>query len=353
MTKKSNGFTLVEIIVALAIFAIIIGSSASLILSGSDVFRKNADMIHASRISQYTIDWLENELTFATTISVTSNVPQGIDSGVKAIRIGSNGTGEGHLLRHTGSQWEEVFTWGFYENFKVLLDVEPNSYDRLSLNVEVQNGNNEVIHRVNKIMDFPNEIDLNVQGDSVASYPVILYSNDVEIVITNPEGFKNSPTQFAIGGNPKYVVSAWNGINNYILENKKPGDPGAIIPDNSIHFELEDYEVRPGEILEGGYYLTRNTQYLKNPPPMTKEQIYDYLIGGNPPYGVKINLSVDPDFLPEPSSNTQPGDLRKIGSGKNIKLYVFFPRQPRWEKDYAAAAPSDMWWLVPHYSLEP
>lgn len=86
---------------------------------------------------------------------------------------------------------------------------------------------------------------------------------------------------------------------------------------------------------------------------MTKERIYNYLIGGNPSYGVKINFSVDPDFLPEPSSNTQPGDLRKIGSGENIKLYVFFPRQSRWQKDYAEPAPSDMWWLVPHYSLEP
>lgn len=78
--KTKKGFTLVEIIVALAIFAIIIGGSASLILSGSDIFKKQADMSHGSVMARYTINWFEDNITYSPNIQIVDNsltVPAG------------------------------------------------------------------------------------------------------------------------------------------------------------------------------------------------------------------------------------------------------------------------------------
>lgn len=373
--KSIKGFTLVEIIVALAIFAVIVGGSASLIMSGSDVFRKNADMSHAARMSQYTIDWLEDELIFATSMQVENNVNQAPASGVRAIKIGENGSQEGHLLRYTEGAWQEVFTSGFYENFIISIETDLDGTDRLSLNVEVRNRNDKSIHRVNKSLSFPNDIDLSVEGNQLIENPVIFYANNATIPPNEQEEFENTPNQAAIGNNTNFVFDSWPGINSYVIENKNPSEPGANIPDNSIHYELEDYEVRPGEVLEAGYYLTRRNQYVVNPPPRTKEEIYEYLYGEvhknkektsqiaqgvyvtypdykKQPYGIKINLDVDPEELPEPSVNTQPGDLRKVGTGENMRLYVFFPQVTRSWHDFEEPAPSDVWRPIPYYSLE-
>lgn len=156
------------------------------------------------------------------------------------------------------------------------------------------------------------------------------------------EEFENTPTQAAIGGNTDYVFFAEDGISNYVFENKGAG-PGALIPRGSIYYDLDGYLGEPG-----GYYLTRDWQYLNY--PLTQEDIYNYIYypNGTPKYGVKINLSISPDNLPEPSINTEAGDLKKVEENGETKLYVFFP-YPSNPRGYFN---SSWWYLIPYHSVE-
>lgn len=118
--KNLRGFTLVEIIVALAIFAIIIGGSASLILSGSDVFCKDADMSHGSTIALYTIDWLEDNLAYSSEIQIVDN-GSSVPEGETAIKVQASGVNEGQLMVKNSGDWEEALTSGFYEGWKIAI----------------------------------------------------------------------------------------------------------------------------------------------------------------------------------------------------------------------------------------
>lgn len=159
------------------------------------------------------------------------------------------------------------------------------------------------------------------------------------------EEFENTPTQAAIGGNTDYVFFAEDGISNYVFENQDGGG-GAVIPENSVYYDLEGYLGGAG-----GYYITRYQQYLKY--PLTQEEIYNYMYksNGDPKYGVRINLSIDPENLPEPSEDTEYGDLWKEGTPPNLKLYVFSPESRYWHDYEAPFSDTNVWKPLPYYPV--
>lgn len=204
--KNLKGFTLVEIIVALAIFAIIIGGSASLILSGSDVFRKNADMSHGSMMAQYTIDWLEDNLAYSSVIQIvdsTTSVPEG----KTAIKVQASGVNEGQLMVYNNGLWEEALTSGFYEGWKIAITPQVIS-KTLELTVEIINVPGQRVAKSTKILSFLNYESLEDNRSNTSSpYPMfLLVTADV------PSGSGSS------GDEPTNTVVAYLATSESLLE---------------------------------------------------------------------------------------------------------------------------------------
>jgi len=353
-----RGFTLVEIIVVLAIFSIVVVGGSSLLLSGNQVFKKNADMSHASQMAQYTIDWMEDSLTYSSVVEVTNGGVQ-VPAGMNAIKIQESGLNQGQLMVYKDGVWGPAFTAGFYEGWKIQIypAIQATS---LQLRLEIVNRQDEKAFEVTKTMSFPNMASSqNLKGSASTPYPMFLISSDVTLPDIEPpdpgdEEFENTPTEFAVGGNPNYVVSVNGSLNDYVQANYD-GGRGAVIPEGSIYYDLEGFTLPSGEVLDPGYYVTRWNQYLKY--PMSEEDIYLYLYGRikqnkgedvykqytidsgvtvlHPdyiqiPYGQKINIDMDPENLPEPNAYTQPGDMKRVDD----RFYVFFPGTTRWWHDY-------------------
>lgn len=359
-----RGFTLVEIIVVLAIFSIVVVGGFSLLLSGNQVFKKNADMSHASQMAQYTIDWMEDSLTYSSVVEVTNGGVQ-VPAGMNAIKIQESGVNQGQLMVYKDGVWGAAFTAGFYEGWKI--QIYPAIQDSsLQLRLEIVNRQDEKTYEVTKTMSFPNMASSqNLKGSASIPYPMFLISSDVTLPDIEPpdpgdEEFENTPTEFIIGGNPNYPVISNGDFLGYVEEQ---GPWGTNIPDGSIYYDLGGHITPFGEVLPAGYYVTRWNQYLTPAQASDPDYLYEYLYGviktskqgepkyknvridSNPNYSIQwpqyevapkgqmINIDMDPENLPEPSKYSQPGDLKREGD----KFYVFFPQATRYYRDFEAS----------------
>ncbi len=71
--KNKNGFTLVEVTVALVVFAILVTVASGIIISGGNIFATNTNRVNASRISNSVYNILNDRLSFATRIDFTKD----------------------------------------------------------------------------------------------------------------------------------------------------------------------------------------------------------------------------------------------------------------------------------------
>jgi prepilin-type N-terminal cleavage/methylation domain-containing protein len=355
--KNKKGFTLIEIIVTLAIFAILIGGSSSLLLTGNDIFKKQANMSYGSNMAQSTMSWLEDNVAYASDIIITDSTAT-IPSGVTAIKVQNTGSQEGQLMIYENGAWQEVFTPGVYDNWKIHLNPLALG-NRIELNVEITDLNNTAINQISKTITLKNYRSLiDQRTDFNNPYPMFLLSSDTPTPeLPDEDTSENTPEVFYIGGDPEYPVPSNGDILGYV-ESKDPS--GTNIPDGSIYYDLGGYVTPYGETLSAGYYITRWGQYLTPTQAADPDYVYRYLYGvydtkgngeikyknkqidSNPnyfirtpvyksaPYGQLININVDPNNIPEPSRYTQPGDLRREGDD----FYVFFPQKERYWQDY-------------------
>ncbi|MDX9889029.1 MAG: prepilin-type N-terminal cleavage/methylation domain-containing protein [Anaerovoracaceae bacterium] len=361
--KTKKGFTLVEIIVALAIFAIIIGGSASLILSGSDIFKKQADMSHGSVMARYTINWFEDNITYSPNIQIVDNSLT-VPAGMTAIRIQNSGDKEGQLMMYMNGTWEEVLTPGFYEGSKI--DIKPviNS-ESLEITVEIRNPNDNLIAKSTKLINLLNyESVLDSRNNPNSPYPMLLLSQvpgtpDPEDPDPEPEIPENTSTNFYLGENPNYQGISSGTIPEYFQENYVPQSGGIHLPTDKVYYYPGGSAPNTGLPLDPGYYVIRDWTYIND--FWTETMIYEKLLGiqklknGEPeftttlltywpddpfyvtypvwqsiPYGQKINIDMDPTNLPSPSVNSKPGDIKY----HNNRFSVFFPRPNRWTYDF-------------------
>lgn len=354
--KDKKGFTLIEIIVTLAIFAILVGGSSSLLLSGNDIFKKQANMSYSSNMAQSTMSWLEDNIAYASEVVITDSTAS-IPSDVTAIKVQESGSQEGQLMIYENGVWQEVFTSGVYENRKVHL--RPTALgNRIELNVKIADFNDSVLSQISKTINLKNYRSLIDQRTDIDSpYPMFILSSDVtlpEIINPNDDDDEpeNTPEEFYLGGDPEYPVLSNGDIFGYVEENG--GEYGTNLPNGSIYYDLGGYVTPFGEVLPAGYYITRWDQYMTPVLAADPDYIYRYLYGvvkttgsGKPktknaiidqgyniqvpdydvqPYGQLININVDPNNVPTPSRDTQPGDLKREGD----RFYVFFPSSRYW-----------------------
>lgn len=85
---NKKGFTLVEVTVTLAVFAILVALASSIVVSGGNIYAKNANTVKAAQVCDGVYDVLNNRLSFATSIDFTkSSALKSPDSYSECIKI--------------------------------------------------------------------------------------------------------------------------------------------------------------------------------------------------------------------------------------------------------------------------
>ncbi|MCD8328215.1 MAG: prepilin-type N-terminal cleavage/methylation domain-containing protein [Ruminococcus sp.] len=127
MARNKKGFTLVEVTVALAVFAILVTLASGIIISGSNIFARNTNRVSASETADSVYDILNERLSFATSIDLTKDEfspdGDGYNECIKLEKKGSSSSGDERvsIRRENSSDFDGVCETG---DFDVLLSLE-------------------------------------------------------------------------------------------------------------------------------------------------------------------------------------------------------------------------------------
>jgi len=129
LLKNKHGFTLVETIIALAIFIIVIGATSSLILSSMNLYANTATQDEARSLGNYAYNYYFDRLSCAKDIEFVSD-----NKGYpKAIAV-TNGKLQYRKL--AGEAFDNVFTDDFYHGCTLSVNTWVTGYI-LNLSVTV------------------------------------------------------------------------------------------------------------------------------------------------------------------------------------------------------------------------
>lgn len=135
--KNKNGYTLVEVTVALAVFAILVTVASGIIISGGNIFAANTNRVNASRISNSVYNILNDRLSFATRIDLTKNEFSPASNGYsECIKIAKKDTETASsddrvaIRRENGLSFDGVCDTGKYDVTVKFERVEKTSADK-------------------------------------------------------------------------------------------------------------------------------------------------------------------------------------------------------------------------------
>lgn len=122
VNKNTGGFTLVEVTVALAVFAILVTVASGIIISGGNIFGRNTNRVKASETANNVYSILNDRLSFATKIDLTKDAFSPDSGGYsECIKITKKGTDVDLsdervlIMRENGSQFDGVCDTGAYD----------------------------------------------------------------------------------------------------------------------------------------------------------------------------------------------------------------------------------------------
>ncbi len=143
--KRQSGFTLVEVVVALMLFVILVGSAAAILLSSQKLFANNANSIKAMDIANSAFRILDERVKYSTNLIISSDdetsgglLDNSTSSGkkeypyVECIRFTQDGDVE--ISRNGSGSFKSVLDRSKY---KVMITVEemPESGSAKGLNI--------------------------------------------------------------------------------------------------------------------------------------------------------------------------------------------------------------------------
>lgn len=147
--KNKGGFTLVEVTVALAVFAILVTVASGIIISGGNIFARNSSRVKASEIASGVYSALNDRLSFATKIDLTKDdfSPESSEC-IKIIKKGTSAASSGErvlIKRKNGSQFDEVCDTGVYDVTVAFDSIKKTENDKnnmvlLNLTIKVYSG---------------------------------------------------------------------------------------------------------------------------------------------------------------------------------------------------------------------
>lgn len=122
INKNANGFTLVEVTVALAVFAILVTVASGIIISGGNIFARNTSRVKASETASGVYSAINDRLAFAEKIDLTKDEFSPDGSGysecIKIIKSGTSADSSDErvsIRRENGSAFYGACDTGAYD----------------------------------------------------------------------------------------------------------------------------------------------------------------------------------------------------------------------------------------------
>lgn len=249
MSGKNKGFTLIEVIVAVGLFAVVVAISLSFVLSGSTVFNKSANMNHAARMAQYTLDWFEDNMLYASKVTLKDSTATPGASPAVSVRVVGTGSDANKLLLYKtpSGPWDNLMGQGFYENLRMGIYMTQKSNRSIEFRVDITNNENKKIYTASKTFTFSSNLIENGIVDQRTSkltpYNMVVIENNIPVPASKPPADDPDHRYF-------YVT---DGTNYYRVCVKKKNFMSLGDPFGSIYYDSSKkrYEVLHAWILVG------------------------------------------------------------------------------------------------------
>ncbi len=169
---NNKGMTLVEVAVVMVIFALLLGVTATLILSGGDMLWKDSDLSVEKGIGDSVFGWLENRVKYSTdlTLSDYTNAASLSDSDAAVVT-------DGKLKFKTGSQeLHDVYADSFYFGRTIDVKAKKSGDHLLNLTVSVLRADSaQPVYVMSADISIPNlELSERVIVDNQVSFSNVL-----------------------------------------------------------------------------------------------------------------------------------------------------------------------------------
>lgn len=136
-----KGFTLVEVIVVLAIITLVLGLGGTIILSTGNIYNKNLDINLAKQVGDTVLNHIEDELSYSTSINTSIDTEDYISTNRYAFKVEN-----GKLLRYDLNSLDFTDLYGeeFYNNNSIRIEVSKLRLPLILLTVTVFNQEKDI-----------------------------------------------------------------------------------------------------------------------------------------------------------------------------------------------------------------
>ncbi|MEG1428969.1 MAG: prepilin-type N-terminal cleavage/methylation domain-containing protein [Hydrogenoanaerobacterium sp.] len=161
MKKNTGGFTLVEVIVAMAVSAIAMTMITGIIISSFNSFASGAKMNNAKAIGDEVYRFIGEQLTYATELrifdnSISTTVPP---QDKNAIWVGTEeGEQKGHLLFKKAGDDTAIDLYGeqFYNDYTLELNTRGYKENLVEVSLTVRNPDGDAVYRTGSTIELIN-----------------------------------------------------------------------------------------------------------------------------------------------------------------------------------------------------
>ena len=178
--QNKKGMTLVELVIAFAVLAVITAIVVTMLVSTGHLFAEQANMASNRRIGDTILDYVCSALLYAEEIAASSDTSAVLKSGEMRHFISTDGqraAQAGYLFRSEGTDTWDVFGKDFYNGKTIRLAMEHGAEKENVLTVRVfvlqANGDEEQqVYKNERTLAFLNNPDISA-GDTAKGFAVL------------------------------------------------------------------------------------------------------------------------------------------------------------------------------------
>lgn len=268
--KNQKGFTLIELIVTLAIFSIILVVAGNYLFFGNNLFVKTEVKNSEKYIGDNVFEYMQRRLTYATHVEVINPDKSKDPKYTNGIKLNSDGQllmGPFEVKDEDGkikSGLTNVFSPEFYGNgYKVSYEVKVVDATHMELKVNVlAQGNDSPVYTTSEVLEI-----LNLQANARDSGSILITNGERNAIYTNPVISYEEDKKVSTTYDPLVLKDQMMDVFNKIVK-------GEILKDR---FEITGLN---NQFASNDYISAYVTQYYYKGKPYigswAKEDVYPY-----------------------------------------------------------------------------
>lgn len=147
---NKKGFTLIEVLVSITIFVIVLGVTATIILSSQNIFKGNANITLGQQVGESVMSFIKEEIKYSTALNIKQSKTVDLNY-TNALYIEN-----GRIYYLTGDQFMDLYGDGFYNSFTIEAYINVDNIDLTNLTVVVLDSKEEELYRTSTVITFKN-----------------------------------------------------------------------------------------------------------------------------------------------------------------------------------------------------